>query len=168
MFFDWKFLDYNIKFWHYRWLDFVCPIVPLQTLSEPFLQKGGFEWHLLQPTGFILPTICSQDWSFLNLNLTPGRGMCKHLHIIQLYRPVWGRVNTLSLCAICFFIINVLNNNILSFSLHLFYSQLSIPQAYHILFLMDRHVILLFIVFIAFSIFVFYDYSSSLHLDRVS
>ena len=115
MFFDWKFLDYNIKFWHYRWLDFVCPIVPLQTLSEPFLQKGGFEWHLLQPTGCILPTICSQDWSFLNLNLTPGRGMCKHLHIIQLYRPVWDRVNTLSLCAICFFIINVLNNNILSF-----------------------------------------------------
>ena len=115
MFFDWKFLDYNIKFWHYRWLDFVCPIVPLQTLSEPFLQKGGFEWHLLQPTGCILPTTCSQDWSFLNLNLTPGRGMCKHLHIIQLYRPVWGRVNTLSLCAICFFIINVLNNNILSF-----------------------------------------------------
>ena len=44
------------------------------TVTEPSLQKGSFERHLLQPTGCILPTICSQDWSFLNLNLTPRKG----------------------------------------------------------------------------------------------
>ena len=62
------------SFTHFHSLVFcLCPIMSHQTLSESSLQKDGFEWHLLQPTGCMLPTTCSQNWSFLNLNLMPGR-----------------------------------------------------------------------------------------------
>ena len=65
---------------------------------------NGWFWMTSITTYRLHPSnICSKDWSFLNLNLMPVRGMCKHLYI-QLYRPVWGRVNTLSLCAIFIFI----------------------------------------------------------------